>query len=549
MGAHYLRIEGVNLSAILDDTQDLSTIRGGSLMLLRAVDAVDAWLSGELGHHNYEAVTTGASIGLWRLQADARTAGAVVADLRKALATGLSGLPTGHATFVIDVTPETPGGYPAARETLIAANRWQQMQSATVVYPARQPGNAVCQLDLKRPAPLKQIWIKGEDRYVSPSVLARRTFGLQAKQDFYPAELALAGLALPAEISALGSHPFAYHLRSICEPKRPNLRQSVRDKIAVFYADANGLSGRQNELVMDERATDLGPTPLARQQELDRRLKMFRRDFLHRLLMLLVEQDAIGAPQPEEKTERSAAKASDVVRLETLLWGGDEFMFVLPARLGFQVAQLFFETTRGANNTLTRGAQQQLPVPAPWKLGGKSLEHAAALVFCHHDAPIAALRHLASSQLAEHAKSVDRDQSLLMPIVLESFDHIGQDLDRYFARRLPKGLCATGMPLKPEALAALQELALNCQSGIGGAPLPRGRLRSVVQALHCEDGIAAGAYEKLSASVMAEFKHLVRSFTATSAHMAPTSHSDDVKRAALWLCLEEYWDYLLPDKL
>ena len=37
---YYLRVEGVNLAHFVYDTQDLSTVRGGSLLLLRAVDEV-----------------------------------------------------------------------------------------------------------------------------------------------------------------------------------------------------------------------------------------------------------------------------------------------------------------------------------------------------------------------------------------------------------------------------------------------------------------------------------------------------------------------------
>jgi len=37
----YLRIEAVNLSHFINDTNDLSTTRGGSLLLLEAMDKVE----------------------------------------------------------------------------------------------------------------------------------------------------------------------------------------------------------------------------------------------------------------------------------------------------------------------------------------------------------------------------------------------------------------------------------------------------------------------------------------------------------------------------
>src|SRR5439155_11793265 len=43
MPEYLLRMEGVNLDSFVYDTQDLSTIRGGSLLLLGAARSVAAW--------------------------------------------------------------------------------------------------------------------------------------------------------------------------------------------------------------------------------------------------------------------------------------------------------------------------------------------------------------------------------------------------------------------------------------------------------------------------------------------------------------------------
>jgi hypothetical protein len=44
----FLRIEGMNMSTFVEDTQDLSTIRGGSLLLLHAIERVEKRLEKEL---------------------------------------------------------------------------------------------------------------------------------------------------------------------------------------------------------------------------------------------------------------------------------------------------------------------------------------------------------------------------------------------------------------------------------------------------------------------------------------------------------------------
>ena len=59
---HLLRIEAVNLAACIDDTEDLSTRRGGSLMLLQAVQEMARRFSDRI-----TAVKTGASTGLFEL--------------------------------------------------------------------------------------------------------------------------------------------------------------------------------------------------------------------------------------------------------------------------------------------------------------------------------------------------------------------------------------------------------------------------------------------------------------------------------------------------
>ena len=43
--SYYLRVEAVNLSHFISDTNDLSTTRGGSLLLLEAMEAVEKIIS------------------------------------------------------------------------------------------------------------------------------------------------------------------------------------------------------------------------------------------------------------------------------------------------------------------------------------------------------------------------------------------------------------------------------------------------------------------------------------------------------------------------
>ena len=63
MTTYYLRIEAVNLVNFVYDTQDLSTIRGGSMLIREAV-------ARRIGQRfpDLEAVSVGASAGLFRFE-------------------------------------------------------------------------------------------------------------------------------------------------------------------------------------------------------------------------------------------------------------------------------------------------------------------------------------------------------------------------------------------------------------------------------------------------------------------------------------------------
>ncbi|MBI5328186.1 MAG: hypothetical protein HZB80_07835 [Deltaproteobacteria bacterium] len=102
-------------------------------------------------------------------------------------------------------------------------------------------------------------------------------------------------------------------------------------------------------------------------------------------------------------------------RIETLLWGGDELMWVVPAWKGWETLQFFYEQSGTWEFTNTKG-------------GKAPLKHAGGLVFCHHNAPIYRIKDLAR-RLSEAAKK-DKSGNLFAYQVLESFDHISNDFDK-----------------------------------------------------------------------------------------------------------------------
>ena len=121
-------------------------------------------------------------------------------------------------------------------------------------------------------------------------------------------------------------------------------------------------------------------------------------------------------------------KNGEAIRLETLLWGGDEIVWVTPAWRGWRLLTMFYESAKA------------------WQLLGKSVTHSAGLVFCHHKAPIHEIVHLAK-ELNGMVKEKGRRQkarNLFAYQVLESFDHIGRALDDDFLRRNAIRFSGTG---------------------------------------------------------------------------------------------------------
>lgn len=371
-----LRLEAVNLAHTLDDTEDLATRRGGGYMLLRAVRKVTERFDGALA-----PISTGASIGLFTI-----LDGHDPQMLRDKVTSYLHQThPFRHATFVVAVADDPD--FLRGVERCVAGNRWQQMQSLGF---ATRWGTAtqVCATDEIRPAASPR---RHAGQAASLSVDARaggRDGGRSLRQSFYATELNLtpdtaARYRFTDDFETLATFP-ADH------PDYAGLSPNLDAKIAVFYADGNRFGTIQRTCA----------TPQAL-QAWDTQLKALRRQLLQSLLDWL-------AVTPHGRT------ADGAQRLETLLWGGDELLFVLPAWLGLEFARRFFALS------------------ADWTHGGQALTHAAGLVFAHRGAPIRHLQHLAKG-LAQRAKDDDdTHRSTLAWLVLESFDTTHDDIDTHW---------------------------------------------------------------------------------------------------------------------
>jgi len=491
MSEWLLRVEGVNLDNFVYDTQDLSTARGGGLLLLDAI--------GTVGEHfsDLSPISTGASSGLFLFHA---TDGQ---NLRNDVDEFLRKDPVlRHATFVVDVA-RVSESFHVDVETLIARNRWRQMFSPSLAVPRTEgTGEAVCPIDLVRPA-LEKTTLpdKAERQLVSRSVLTRRDYGREKKQKFYAGELAQLAREGGDDThvlqvrSAIAVRDFAQHLEELTTDRH---RGNLNRKMAVFYVDGNSFGAIQSGLERQKLSA------------WDSTLKRYRRTLLADLLAMFPADSGW-------QTEGEDGKW----RFETLLWGGDELLWVVPAWKGWETLRFFYERARH------------------WEFDGTKLRHAAGLVFCHHNAPIQRVVALAKT-LAEKAKELNREENLFAYQVLESFDYVAGDLDDYRKTRVAVGESIEKLILRTDEMQPLDAAFETLR-----ARFPRNKLHEIVLALTARRS-PEGAH--------VAHEDLIR---ATVGDTFPDDESQRPLQSVLkffgagntaWAHIAELWDYIPPPR-
>ncbi len=505
----YVLVQAVNLRHVIDDTEDLSTRRAGGYMLLELVHRIEDACKGLL-----EKISIGASEGLFALRP-----GQEMASARSRIESLLRQAPFRHATVKVADTASSglgPQDLSTAREALLAVLRQQQMQQlsfATVFEDGPVSATAagqVCTFDKVRPA---VAYLADEEAWVSLSVRERRTDGRRLRQSFYQRELARWSDAA-ADYSREGRFTGdLVELTRMTPAERRDWSSLLEGKMALLYADGNGF-GRI-------KATCQTPQAMA---DWDRNVQSARRTFLFELLQTLREDPA--GPQ-------------DVIRLETLMWGGDEFMLVLPAWQALRAAQLFFEHCR---------------VLAP---DGTAQTHSAALVMAHHKSPIYPLQQLAR-QLADQGKQgLWKGHDSLHWLALESFDHAGGDLGSYWRTRGLSALSWADIALSP---VGLHDVLVNWPRV--ATCVPRRNLFRIVDGLRAWDRLGTNeqrllsmAYENVHAELQqataleawkALWHRLMRGGGTDEGRWPDSLTAQFVSPAHLkaWLTLTELADYL-----
>jgi hypothetical protein len=218
----------------------------------------------------------------------------------------------------------------------------------------------------------------------------------------------LSGLAFTDDLKKLSGLP------NDSDAKFP-VPDNLIDKLAVFYVDGNGFGERGRDIFQQAGVSGF--------REWSTALRNHHRELLKGLITLT-------------DTDPSWRNGNEI-RLETLLWGGDEILWVVPAWKGWEVAKWFFEQKHCVN---VQGTDQLLTC-------------GCGLVFCHAKAPIKNIAALAH-RLGDIAKQTRSGKNVhcLAYEVLESYDDISGDLEGHRGRFLPASANVAELVINPTHL-------------------------------------------------------------------------------------------------
>jgi hypothetical protein len=425
----YLWIEGIDFSDFIDDTNQLSIIRGSSLAL------------SELGNHMDgvgEPLFSGASSALFLSDevGSLTTQGAGRALKRMRLVHGFGDhedeaqairIAAARARFA-----QVTGNFP----------REEVEESASMCALTRRlPGSQVVKDLTKDQINRLNLGLDAEKPAISSSLSAqdRREYGKLARSKFL--------LSRP-EFDDLHVLEFTSDLHELAQPSRSMdaLPLSVSGRMALFYADGNDFSSIRRTL---------GGSAAA--------LANFSKDVnkvvIGRALKSIInhlkkgaEDESLGTAVHKEKEPTQQHR----LRFELLVCGGDEFCFIAPAWLGLELAQIFFSSVADAKHC------------------GHALTFKAGLVFANSKSPIKPLRRAAEA-LADRAKIGEQNT-----IAIHAFESVQPTEQGFMAVR--EAIFQDASPDPARLTAEALDKFLKTLNDLKTAKLPRSQIQKTIRA-------------------------------------------------------------------
>lgn len=471
MQNHYLRVEAVNLDYSVYDTHNISVIRGGSSMLLEAVNKLKNF-------PGLENVGTGASEGIFKFSASNAQE---VKEMEEKVLAQLNADGGHFATFIIStIAANEKDGFTRAVERLKSQARWRQYQQPSFVLPKKTDLDEECFLDRVRPA-AEPIPIGMKEQNVSAAVKIRHREGRKIRNQLYRHLLGVEKIEFTQDLETLSTGTDD---------------GALEGKIAFIHLDGNRFGRIRDKLCQTEN--DLGKFQTLIQEQLQKPA----------LQQILKEATA-----PKNSAFRTA---SGEIRLETLMWGGDEIEWVVPASQAWLVLQTFFKQVAGM------------------KFKGVNLTYSAGMVFSHHNLPILQVRKyanqlcdLAKSSLEKDIAKLDETANRFVFLNMTAFDLISRDVEQ-FLNEFHKPAKAVDFIIAYPEMESLRNSLSNIKRYF-----PKNKLYEIIDALHSgksEDEIKKRAFTLISPS------HRQTTETALNELLA--------LRANGWFLIADLWPYI-----
>lgn len=378
MKSYIMRIEAVNLGYSVYDTNDISTIRGGSYLLQDAISAAAA------SNKSVEVISSAASIGLFKIKAaSVNEASQIAQDVDASVSK--------HArfgTFVYAIREESPNEkFSETLHRLTLACRTRQYQSWSFKLPEKAMAE-YCAFDGVRPALAEK---NAKDKYISEPVEFRQGKGRELRRKLY------SRLLTDKQTFDVDKLEFTSDLEALS--KKPD-EGVMSGKIAFIYIDGNRFGSIRDEVSKSEAD-----------------YKAYQNH-----VQELLRKTALNAVIEYANDNRSSfATDSGDLRLETLLWGGDEIEWVVPSWEALNVLDVFYDS-----------------IKAYEEFRDIALTHSAGVVFCNHKLPILNVRDYAH-KLCDVAKGIvpkvikelNNSHNCFAVLDLSSFDLISGDFSKF----------------------------------------------------------------------------------------------------------------------
>jgi len=505
MPKYYIQAEAFNINNIISDTYDISTIRGGSFMLLDAVKRLPEAVPIKL-----ECIATAASKGIFAYEDPGDLATQKKVMVQQVLR-ALYNFTQGHATFLVSVEEEIPNNFQRVLAHLDADVRRQQWRMPTVVVPSFEYTDQECYLDGWRPGVVPyKVDLNVSGAKISVAADFRRKVGRKVKQHLF--SQLLEGETYEDDLVA----------KDLGKLATDDNKGILNRKIALIQVDGNSFGRIRSEVCDTDRKRSAFDDAIQNGCR-----NVFLRDILSR-----------ARADPDFQVMDDNGKIA--LRLELLLWGGDEFTLIVPAWKGLEVLEHFYRIAADLKFSHER-------------YGDVPMTHRAAVIFCHYNAPILQIRRLADlllgmtrdniSERFNAAVAADPSLAGLAPkkwlsnrkygnaaryLVLESFDMLRGSLEQFLGRYY--GIADTsGMLLYANDMPKLRgNLQTIC------AAVPKGRVVEIAYAIsRCDGARKRELCKRLRESVATDQQEAV-----LAAIDALTKDND-----AGWYILADLWDF------